>query len=114
MLGRHGDCEAAITGEEALDLFQAALRDGPRFDLVFMDVLLPGMDGLQTLERVRELERRAGIPDGEGARVIVATALDDDQHAARAFFQGRAVSYITKPLSVDSIRNELRGFGFLY
>ncbi|HMM38236.1 MAG TPA: response regulator [Desulfovibrio sp.] len=113
VLSRHGECATAPSGEDALELFQRTLLEGTPFDLVFMDVLLPGMDGLQALERIRDLERSAGRVEGNGAKVVVATALDDDQYAARAFSQDQAVSFIAKPLSVDRILSGLRRFGFL-
>ncbi len=111
VLGRYGQAEAAYSGEEAVEIYGRALEEGRPFELVFMDVMLPGMDGLQTLENIRELERRLRLPEERKAKVIVATALDDERNVARAFFQGHAVSYITKPLSVGQILDELRGFG---
>src|ERR1700742_1972229 len=43
--------ETATTGEEALDKVQKGLEP----DLVLLDLLMPGIDGLQTLEQLRQL-----------------------------------------------------------
>ena len=50
-------CETASTGEDALQRVQKGLRP----DLVLLDLLMPGIDGLQTLEQMRQI--RAG-PEG--------------------------------------------------
>ena len=45
--------ESAASGEAGLELIRKTA-----FDVILLDVWLPGMDGLETLERVRELENR--------------------------------------------------------
>lgn len=109
----HGDCVAVESGEEAIEEFDKALSSGEKFDLIFMDIILPGIDGLQALEKIRAREDQAGIPEDSVAKVVVTTALDDDQKASRAFFQGRAVSYLTKPFTVSKISGELKKMGFI-
>ena len=55
--------ETAATGEEALERVQKGLRP----DLVLLDLLMPGIDGIQTLEQLRQGERiryRAGHSRG--------------------------------------------------
>jgi len=106
-------CVAVESGEAAIEAFTLALDDSEPFDLVFLDLLLPGMGGLQTLEKLRFLEEHFELPESRRAKVIVATALDDDRAASRAFIQGRAVSYMTKPFRVADIRGELDKLGLL-
>ncbi len=108
-----GVCEEAVTGEEALAAFASALERAKSFDVVFLDIQLPGMDGLQALEKMRALEAGQGIPPHRAAKVIITTALDDEHTAARAFFQGQAMSYLTKPMTVGKIFNELIRFGLI-
>ena len=71
------------------------------------------MNGLQALEKMRVLETREGIPPHQAAKVIVTTSLDDDHTTARAFFQGQAMSCLTKPMTVGKIFNELIRFGLI-
>lgn len=108
-----GPCEAASTAEAGLELFRDALQRGEPFDVVFLDVQLPGMDGLQALETMRAEEARQGIAPHRAAKAIITSALDDGHAAARAFFQGQAISYLTKPLTVGKIFNELARFGLV-
>ena len=78
LLARHGfDVEVADSGE-------AALRQlaGPLPDVVFLDHLLPGMDGLETVERLRAQSRTARLP------VVMYTSQDSEAFAAKAIKRG--------------------------
>jgi len=108
-----GQCQAVATGEDAVQAQQCAIEQGEPFDVVFLDILLPGMDGLQALEQLRALEDRHETPQNKRAHVIITTGLDDDQTASRAFIQGQALSYMTKPLRAGQICEELRKLGLI-
>ena len=72
----------------------AALRyaaQEPHPDLVLLDVMMPGMDGYEVLERLRQDSATRGIP------VIFLTALDEDRDEERGFECG-AADYIAKPI----------------
>lgn len=110
VMEEYGSCDTVESGEEALAAMERATSKGSSYDLIFMDIMLPGIDGLQALEKIRDIEVKSGIVPGKAAKVIVATALDDDKNASRAFFQGQAISYITKPLTISKIQDELKKF----
>lgn len=74
------------SGDEALKL----LATGPNPDLVLLDILMPGLDGFDTLARIHADPRTHDIP------VIFISALDSDVDEDRGFRLG-AVDYITKP-----------------
>lgn len=112
IMADHGDCQVVESGEAAIEAFGTALEDEP-FDLVFMDIMLPGMDGLQALERIRDMETKSGVAPGKEVKAIVTTALDDDDKASRAYIHGQAISYITKPIRQEKVEDELRKFGLI-
>ncbi|TIH15310.1 response regulator [Marinifilum sp. JC120] len=105
------DC--AVCGEEALEKFEKKWLEGTPYDLIFMDIILPGMDGLQTLEKIRAIEQNKQIPEEKKVKAIMTTALDDSTKASRAFFQCEALSYITKPITAEKIQAELGKFGMV-
>ena len=78
----------AARGEEAL-----ALLDDERPDLVILDLMMPGMDGFETLRKVREIGQ---IP------VIMLTARAGDADKVRGL-QGGADDYLTKPFNPDEL-----------
>ncbi|WP_018124878.1 response regulator [Desulfovibrio oxyclinae] len=106
-----GECACVETGEEAVTLFEQAHNDGKPFDLVVLDIMLPGMNGQQTLETLREVERKAEISEEDQVHVIITTALDDDETASRAFIHGKAVSFITKPVRMERLEEEVQSLG---
>ena len=76
----------AADGAEALREIEAR-----RFDLVLLDVMMPGLDGLAVLRRIRELYTLAELP------VIMATARGDRADVVEAL-RGGANDYVVKPL----------------
>src|SRR5438094_2910202 len=78
---------ATESGEACLGL----LRD-TSFDVVFLDIWLPGMDGLDTLQKIRELENHP--------EVIIISGHATIETAVRATKLG-AFDFLEKPLSVD-------------
>src|SRR5918911_1427996 len=86
-LGERGFVVAeAADGAEALREIEAR-----RFDLVLLDVMMPGLDGLAVLRRIRELYALAELP------VIMATARGDRADVVEALRSG-ANDYVVKPL----------------
>ena len=77
----------ASNGHEALDLF---VRERP--DLVFLDVEMPGMSGLEVCRRIRDM------PQGETIPIMIVTGSDDRESIDLGFDAG-ATQYKTKPVN---------------
>jgi two-component system, NtrC family, nitrogen regulation response regulator NtrX len=86
--------EAAESGEQCLRLLASQ-----GFDVVLLDVWLPGMDGLETLQKIRELE---AAPE-----VIMISGHGTIETAVRATKLG-AYDFLEKPLSIDRTLNLIR------
>jgi len=76
--------ETASTGEEALQKIEKGLHP----DLVLLDVLMPGIDGLQTLEQLRQVQ--------PGVKVVMLSCVSDTRKVVHAMKLG-AQDYLTKP-----------------
>jgi len=76
--------QTASTGEEALQQIEKGLRP----DLVLLDLLMPGIDGLQTLEQLRQR-----VP---GLKVVMLSCVSDTRKVVQAIRLG-AQDYLTKP-----------------
>ena len=87
LLKRFGhDAACATSGEEALRHLQTA---EPLPHVVLLDVMMPGMDGVEVLRRIRDDSRTAGLP------VILWTAVGDPAFEAHARSKG-ASDYLVK------------------
>jgi len=85
--------DAAYDGLEAIDL----ARSGG-YDLIILDVMMPGLDGLQACMRIREFST---IP------IIILTARSEDMDKVIGFEYG-ADDYITKPFNILELKARVR------
>ncbi len=76
--------QTATNGNEALELLQKGLQP----DLVLLDVLMPGIDGLETLEQMRQMK--------PGVKVVMLSCVSDTRKVVQAMRLG-AHDYLTKP-----------------
>src|SRR3954454_24292074 len=89
-LTAHGHLvEIAVSGEDAI----ARARARP-FDLVILDLLLPGVDGFDVLENL--------LADNAGTRVLVLSPVGDIDARVRCLRNG-AVDYLAKPFAVAEL-----------
>jgi len=70
--------------------------DEERPDLVILDVMMPVLDGFQTLDALQSREETKDLP------VIMLTARSSDQDVAHGWRSG-VTSYLTKPFSIDQL-----------
>lgn len=90
------DILEAANGRDAL----ARLKDS-QVDLIFLDLMMPEMDGLTFLANKQQMPEIASIP------VIVCSALGEKETVERAKELG-AASYIVKPFTLKSVEEKLR------
>jgi PleD family two-component response regulator len=91
----HEDINAVESATEAyrfLGIGGPATRQPSVVDLVLLDIMMPGIDGIEACARIRSEQRYASVP------VIMVTSLADVDSLANAFVAG-ATDYITKPVN---------------
>jgi two-component system, sensor histidine kinase and response regulator len=86
----------ASSGEEALKQLDACTPD-----LILLDVLMPGLDGVETCKRIKEIPRLADVP------IIFLSAADDKNLIVQALESG-GVDYVTKPFSRAELITRVR------
>lgn len=84
----------ALNGKDAL-----ALVRKERPDMVLLDIKMPGLDGIEVLERIKKID--------ESIAVVMITGYGDLKTAREAMRLG-AFDYVTKPFSLDFIKAVLR------
>ena len=113
ILHPYARCDAAVNGEDAIMVFQKALEDGQPYTLVFMDLLMPVIDGPRALKEIREIEKEFGRTEATGCKVIITSVLEDGEDTHNAMYLGGATSFLQKPVDEKSILTELRRLGCL-
>jgi len=78
-----------------------------RFDLVFMDIQMPVMDGVQATQAVRELEKQGVIPEHVIIVAMTANALKGDE---AKYLAAGMDGYLSKPILLDSVRDVIERF----
>ena len=95
LLKQHYEVFVASSGSEALEICASQQPD-----LILLDVMMPGMDGFETCQRLRAL------PDCN-PQVVFLTAMQDSDALVRGFEAGGA-DYITKPFEVPVLLARVR------
>jgi diguanylate cyclase (GGDEF)-like protein len=90
------DVSQAVSGEQALESVAAR-----RFDLILLDVVMPGLDGYEICRRIRAMPAGARIP------ILMLTGLNDTASIELAYREG-ATDFITKPINWALLSHKVR------
>jgi two-component system chemotaxis response regulator CheY len=113
LLAPYGDVDVVVDGEEACQAFRMAWEEYKPYDLVFMDIMMPKMDGHEAVKRIRELEADLGVKPADEARIIMTSVLEDPRNVIEAYYSGGATSYLVKPIDREKLRAELVRLGYV-
>jgi PAS domain S-box-containing protein len=92
--------EAVSSGAKGLEVLRNAARAGDPFDVVLLDMQMPGMDGEQTAQAIRS------DPSLNGAKIIILTSMGKRGDAARLEALGCS-AYLLKPVKQQMLRDVL-------
>ena len=113
ILHPYAACDAAVNGEDAIMTFKKALEGGTPYGLVFMDLLMPVVDGPKALNEIREIEKDFGVADDACCKIIITSVLEDGEDTHNAMYLGGATSFLQKPVDEKSILTELERLGVI-
>ena len=112
-LSPFGDCDIAVDGEEAIRAFRLSQEDNRPYDLILMDIMMPNIDGMDALKKIREMENNMGVLGPSEVKVIMATALGDPKTVISSYYKSGATSYLVKPIGRKQLLDELRNLGLI-
>lgn len=107
VLAPYGEVHVAVNGEETLVAFSTALNEEDPYDLICLDIVMPIMDGQETLKRIRRIEEERGIQGLDGVKIVMVTGVDDKSNVMNAFKSG-CEGYVQKPVDEDKLIDLLK------
>lgn len=95
------DVTIAQDGQEAYELVKAAMANGQRFDLIFMDIQMPNLDGLQSTRLIRKM--------GYSAPIVALTAFSEESNVKECIESGMD-EFLSKPIRRPALKQVLKKF----
>lgn len=109
ILSDYGTCDAATHSEQAWAFFEKAVAGNTPYDLITLDIRLPGQSGVHLLHRICAEERRQGIPR---ARKLMVSG-DSSYHNVVAAAAKACDGFLVKPVRRDVLVDRLRKLGLI-
>lgn len=96
--------DGAANGVEAIQAFASARQEHP-YDLIFLDLIMPIMDGIEALRIIRSLERQWSVLDSATCPVVVVTSANDPELIQELFQANAIADHVTKPFTREKIHD---------
>lgn len=108
-LSRYGECHTVNDGFQAIEAFNIARSGGLPYELICMDIMMPGMDGTETVRLLRASEESTGVFSGKGAKIIMTTSVTSMRTVINSF-SSLCDAYLTKPIDTAMLLGHLQTF----
>lgn len=95
------DVTIAKDGQEAYDLVKATMEKNQSFDVIFMDVQMPNLDGLQSTRLIREM--------GYTSPIVALTAFSEESNVKECIDSGMD-EFLAKPIRRPALKQVLKKF----
>ena len=111
LLAGYGVCDNASSGEEALELFVKAHLEHQPYELITLDVDMPGLSGPEVVKQIRSFEHEHGIKSlNSTVKILMVTGMNDGKTIMSSFKQG-CEGYLTKPFNQAAMQKSLATIG---
>lgn len=95
------DVTVAKDGQEAYDTVKAAMSEGYKFDLIFMDIQMPNLDGLESTRLIRQM--------GYSAPIVALSAFAEESNIKDCMESGMDM-FLSKPIRRPALKQVLKKF----
>lgn len=97
----------ASSGDQALQIIEERnkgmlKRDKNKVKLVLLDIRMPGMDGIQTLEKINSIDNKIGV--------VMVTAFDLEEYWMKSLIGSEAMAFVTKPYDNNKVLQLINDF----
>ena len=103
--------DTAEAGQRAVELVTKSLDEERPYDIIFMDHMMPGMDGIETTRRIRDLEKSRRLNGREAPEIpIICLSANAVQGVEDVFLASGMNGFISKPIEGSVLNAALRKF----
>ena len=110
LVASYGSTDVVVDGREAVEAFALAISEGASYDLIFMDNMMPDMDGHEAVQAIRAKEREINVSPRDEVKILMVTALDSPKEVMRAYYRDGCTDYITKPITKEKIQTKMKEY----
>ncbi len=110
ILNSYGQCDSAPSGEIALMLFEEAHKELVPYDLITMDIEMPGMSGQETTDKIRKVEQALQLGAQQAVKILMVTVKTAFKEVSSSYNRG-CNGYLTKPATPEEIKSALVEIG---
>jgi len=101
-LSEFGSSDMAEDGIIGLSIVLKSIEENKPYDAIFLDIMMPKLEGQQVLQKIRELEETKNILPPNNVKIIMVSALGDSENVMEAF-KSQADAYLVKPVLRDKL-----------
>lgn len=105
-------CSLASNGIEAVEMFRLALDQNNPYYLICMDIILPDLDGYESMKKIRAIEKEYNVPKEKSVKVIITTIVNDSKNLKKGF-DLNCDAYAGKPINKKQLINTIKSLSML-
>ncbi|HEX3133769.1 MAG TPA: response regulator [Planctomycetota bacterium] len=111
MFKPYGTSVVVADGDAVIRVVTTELVKQQPFDLICLDIMMPGLDGQACLRCIRAIEQGFGRFAGDGTKILMTTALNAPESILTAF-RSQCEGYLVKPIDRSRLTAQLASLGF--
>ena len=111
LLSTLGEVDIAVNGQEAFIAVKTAIENNEPYELICLDILMPEIDGIMTLKKIRQEEAQKGLDPEKRSKILMTSAVSDKKYVMAAI-KANCDGFLVKPIDQARLFDEIRKHGF--